>query len=167
MQLPYQGLKLFYSRRWSNHLVHLIYGNWLSCKRMNKVSPLLPHQSAKLDCGFLLEKVCFSFSVQATVLSCVSWGTSHVPESSRGKQGAHILLPFPPEASVWSAATGKPVYTILQFIKDAIALCLEKSTYLKSILYKKYIPLPLKNVLLLKNANCPLSLSHSNNIKDH
>ena len=89
-----RALNLFYSRHWSNHLVHLMYGNWLSCKRINKVSPLLPHQSAKLDCGFLLEKVCFPFSVQETVLHCVSRVTSHVPESSRGKQGAHFLLPL-------------------------------------------------------------------------
>lgn len=46
------------------------------------VSPLSPHQSAKLDCGFLLEKVCFPFSVQETVLHCVSRVASHVPGSS-------------------------------------------------------------------------------------
>ena len=57
------------------------------------VSPLSPHQSAKLDCGFLLEKVCFPFSVQETVTLCLP-GDIPRPREQQGKAGAHFLLPL-------------------------------------------------------------------------
>lgn len=62
MQLLSRALNpLFYSRRWSNHLVHLIYRNWLPCKRINSQSSVAPSSQPKLDCGFLLEKGVLSF----------------------------------------------------------------------------------------------------------
>lgn len=95
-----RALNLFYSRRWSNHLVHLIYGNWLSCKRINSQSSVAPSVS-QVRLRFPVRKGVLSFlSSGDCVTLCLPGGIPRPRE-----QPAPCLLPLPPEAGVRSAVT--------------------------------------------------------------